>query len=236
MVVGAGFGGIAAAIELRSHGITDVTILDSAPGSAAPGATTPTRARRATSRATCTRSRSRSAATGRGCARRSPEILEYLQGVAAEYGVGELFVPSAPGRPSGCDEATLTWTVEAEDGRTLGGRRRRAGHGPAAQPGDPARSPGADDFAGPTMHSARWDHEVDLRGKRVAVVGTGASAVQFVPEIAPEVGKMTVFQRTATGSSRARTGPTRGVPHGVPARPGRDARAGGSSSRATASP
>jgi len=55
---------------------------------------------------------------------------------------------------------------------------------------------GRDSFAGPAFHSARWDHTVDLRGKRVAVIGTGASAVQFIPEIAPEVGELLVFQRT----------------------------------------
>ena len=55
---------------------------------------------------------------------------------------------------------------------------------------------GRDSFAGPSFHSARWDHSIDLRGKRVAVVGTGASAVQFIPEIAPRVGELLVFQRT----------------------------------------
>src|SRR5918994_1220428 len=56
--------------------------------------------------------------------------------------------------------------------------------------------PGLDSFAGPAFHSARWRHDVDLRGKRVAVIGTGASAVQIIPEIAPEVAELVVFQRT----------------------------------------
>jgi 4-hydroxyacetophenone monooxygenase len=56
--------------------------------------------------------------------------------------------------------------------------------------------PGRDSFAGHSFHSARWDHDLDLRGKRVAVIGTGASAVQFVPEIAPAVEALSVFQRT----------------------------------------
>jgi 4-hydroxyacetophenone monooxygenase len=55
---------------------------------------------------------------------------------------------------------------------------------------------GRESFAGPSFHSARWDHTIDLRGKRVAVIGTGASAVQFIPEIAPNVGELLVFQRT----------------------------------------
>src|SRR5439155_13663394 len=55
---------------------------------------------------------------------------------------------------------------------------------------------GRDSFAGPSFHSARWDHSIDLRDKRVAVIVTGASAVQFIPEIAPRVGELLVFQRT----------------------------------------
>ncbi len=55
---------------------------------------------------------------------------------------------------------------------------------------------GRESFAGPTFHSAAWNHDLDLRGKRVAVIGTGASAVQFIPEIAPAVGELFVFQRT----------------------------------------
>jgi 4-hydroxyacetophenone monooxygenase len=56
--------------------------------------------------------------------------------------------------------------------------------------------PGQDAFAGPSFHSARWDHEVDLAGKRVAVIGTGASAAQFIPHVADEAGELLVFQRT----------------------------------------
>jgi 4-hydroxyacetophenone monooxygenase len=58
--------------------------------------------------------------------------------------------------------------------------------------------PGVETFAGSSFHSAQWDHSVDLKGKRVAVIGTGASAAQFIPAIAPDVADLTVFQRTAT--------------------------------------
>ena len=57
--------------------------------------------------------------------------------------------------------------------------------------------PGLGTFEGPAFHSAEWDHSVDLRGKRIAVLGTGASAIQFVPGIQPDAGHMTVFQRSA---------------------------------------
>ena len=59
------------------------------------------------------------------------------------------------------------------------------------------RIPGAERFRGPIFHTARWDHEVDLEGKRVAVVGTGASTIQVVPAIAPQVGQLDVYQRSA---------------------------------------
>lgn len=57
--------------------------------------------------------------------------------------------------------------------------------------------PGIDSFSGPAFHTARWDHDVDLTGKRVAVIGTGASAYQVIPEIADRVGSLTIFQRSA---------------------------------------
>ena len=74
--------------------------------------------------------------------------------------------------------------------------------------------PGLETFEGKSFHSAHWDHEHDLEGERVAVIGTGASAIQFVPEIQPKVGKLHVFQRTAA------------VGHPAP-QPAADARASG---------
>ena len=71
-----------------------------------------------------------------------------------------------------------------------------SGQGGLSEPAVPS-IPGIDSFEGTTFHSARWNHEHDLTGERVAVIGTGASAIQFVPEIQPHVGRMHVFQRTA---------------------------------------
>jgi cation diffusion facilitator CzcD-associated flavoprotein CzcO len=195
VVVGAGFGGIAAAVELRDHGITDVVILDSAPEiggtwyyNSYPGAACDVPSH------LYSFSFAQRSDWSRLCSPQS-EILEYLQGVAHEYGVDELFVPNVRVRACRLDEDTMTWTVESEDGRTWEADAVLLATGQLNTPAIPS-VPGADSFAGPTMHSARWDHDVDLRGKRVAVVGTGASAVQFVPAIAPEVGHMTVFQRS----------------------------------------
>ena len=243
VVVGAGFGGIAAAIELREprhHRRRDPRAARRR--SAAPGSTTATRARPATSRATCTRSRSPSAATGRGCARRSAEILEYLQGVAQRVRRRR----GASSRPCWCprsalDEATMTWTVESA-GRAHAGEADAVvlAHRPAATPRR-SRAIARRRRPSPARRCTRprWDHDVDLRGKRVAVVGTGASAVQFVPAIAPEVGHDDgVPAHAATGSSRARTGRYPPVAAGrLPPRARRCMRCrAGSSSRATSSP
>ena len=99
------------------------------------------------------------------------------------------------------DDATATWTVLRPRPR----RRRRPScrRGPSsARSGSSTgrtsrRSTGSSDFAGPAFHSAEWDHSVDLRGKRVAMIGAGASGFQIAPTIADDVDHLTVFQRTA---------------------------------------
>lgn len=93
------------------------------------------------------------------------------------------------------DAGAAVWRVRLSDGATLTARAVVSAVGQLNRPKYPDL-PGVGSFAGPAFHSARWDHAVDLRGKRVAVIGTGASAFQFVPEIAAEVGHLTVFQRS----------------------------------------
>ena len=87
-----------------------------------------------------------------------------------------------------------------------------SGTGPLVEPKIP-EFPGLERFQGPAFHSARWDHDADLKGKRVASVGTGASAIQYVPAIAPDVEQLYVIQRT----------PPWVMPHSAPA--GHDRRA-----------
>jgi cation diffusion facilitator CzcD-associated flavoprotein CzcO len=94
------------------------------------------------------------------------------------------------------DEPSGTWTVRVAGGEALRARAVVLGNGALHVPALPD-IPGRDSFEGRLFHSAQWDHAYDLAGKRVAVIGTGASAIQFVPEIAPEVEKLQVFQRTA---------------------------------------
>ncbi|MBE1576785.1 flavin-containing monooxygenase [Amycolatopsis roodepoortensis] len=93
------------------------------------------------------------------------------------------------------DDETHLWRLETADGWSMTARFVVGATGVLTQPKPPDIA-GIDGFRGTVMHTARWDHSVDLRGKRVAVVGTGASAVQVIPSIAPEAGHLTVFQRT----------------------------------------
>jgi cation diffusion facilitator CzcD-associated flavoprotein CzcO len=92
------------------------------------------------------------------------------------------------------DESTQRWEVRTTAG-TFDAQFVISGMGPLSNP-IPPEIPGLETFTGHCFHSARWDHDHDLTGKRVAVIGTGSSAAQFVPEIQPKVGKLLVFQRT----------------------------------------
>ena len=93
------------------------------------------------------------------------------------------------------DEDAHLWRLTTGDGDELSARFVVSATGVLTQPKPPDIA-GLSDYSGVVMHTARWDHDRDLRGRRVAVIGTGASAVQVVPTIAPRVERLTVFQRT----------------------------------------
>jgi cation diffusion facilitator CzcD-associated flavoprotein CzcO len=93
------------------------------------------------------------------------------------------------------DEATGRWSLTTQRGETATARVVVAAVGGLVDPAYPD-IPGLDDFAGTTFHTARWKHDHDLANERVGVIGTGASAIQVVPSIAPTVGRLVVFQRT----------------------------------------
>ncbi|WP_320671580.1 flavin-containing monooxygenase [Patulibacter defluvii] len=122
------------------------------------------------------------------------EIWEYQRDVAARFGVNPYVRTNAAVQEARWDEDAQRWIVTTERG-TVSAQVLISGTGPLCEPLIP-NLPGLDTFEGEQFHSARWNHDYDLRGKRVAVVGTGASAIQFVPRIQPQVGQMTVFQRT----------------------------------------
>ncbi|MGL6223052.1 MAG: flavin-containing monooxygenase, partial [Steroidobacteraceae bacterium] len=94
------------------------------------------------------------------------------------------------------DDANATWTLTCTDGSSIVADFVVAGVGQLNRPATP-QLPGQAEFTGPQFHSAQWNHGVDLAGKRIAVIGNAASAVQFVPQIAPLAAQLTVFQRSA---------------------------------------
>jgi cation diffusion facilitator CzcD-associated flavoprotein CzcO len=122
-----------------------------------------------------------------------PEIWDYLRGVAA--GLGDHLRLGHDVRGAAWDADTVRWVLDTSHGDYTADVLVAAG-GPLTEPSVP-KLPGLETFAGEVFHSARWNHDYDLTGKRVAVVGTGASAIQFVPRIAPTVARLHVFQRTA---------------------------------------
>jgi cation diffusion facilitator CzcD-associated flavoprotein CzcO len=125
---------------------------------------------------------------------RQPEILDYLRTVARDEGLEPHF---RFGREMRSARWTgECWRVEAADGEVAEARFLVLGTGGLSHSKLPD-IPGQNDFAGATWHSAEWNHDFPFAGKRVAVIGTGASAIQFVPEIAPKVAHLSVFQRTA---------------------------------------
>jgi cation diffusion facilitator CzcD-associated flavoprotein CzcO len=127
-----------------------------------------------------------------------PEIQEYLRTVATDGRVIGKIRFGAEVTEARWDPATLTWrlTIAGDPPSTYEADALVLGCGQLTRPSWP-RIPGADSFAGRTFHSARWDHDHDLAGERVAVVGTGASAIQFIPEIAERAGRLDVYQRSA---------------------------------------
>jgi cation diffusion facilitator CzcD-associated flavoprotein CzcO len=198
IIVGAGFGGIAAAIELGKHGFDDVMLLEAAPElggtwhyNSYPGAACDVPSH----------FYSFSFAQRRDWTRLcSPqqEILDYLRGVAKDFDVESKVVTSTQVTNCRWDETTCRWTVSGlgpEGPVSYAGDAIVLATGQLNQPMMPHVA-GLETFAGRSFHSARWDHDYDLAGKRVAVIGTGASAVQFVPAIAAQVGQMTIFQRS----------------------------------------
>ena len=124
-----------------------------------------------------------------------PEIEAYLQRVARERGVLPHVHFGTELRAARWDDATATWTVETSRG-TVVADVLVLGTGGLSEPSVPAL-PGLERFSGTTFHSATWDHDHDLTGERVAVIGTGASAIQFVPHVQQRAARMTLFQRTA---------------------------------------
>ena len=127
-------------------------------------------------------------------------LLDYFRQVAEECRIRSLVHFGTQVTSLELDEATMTWTVHVVDAD--GNERTEHAHAVVSAVGQLNRPnlpdiPGLERFQGPAFHSARWDHDVPLDAKRVAVIGTGASAAQFIPIVAEQAAHLTIFQRTA---------------------------------------
>jgi len=123
------------------------------------------------------------------------EIHEYLRHCVRKYDLARHIRFGSAVTGAEFDASSGTWTVRVEGREPMKARAVVLGNGALHKPSLPD-IPGREDFEGRLFHSAQWDHGYDLAGKTVAVIGTGASAIQFVPEIAPKVEQLHVFQRT----------------------------------------
>jgi cation diffusion facilitator CzcD-associated flavoprotein CzcO len=193
-VVGSGFGGLGAAVRLRREGVTDFVVLE-----------------RASSVGGTWRDNSYP-----GCACDVPShlysfsfapnpewprtfsgqehIRAYLEYVTDVFRLRPHIRFDSEVKRMSWNGERLCWDIETSSG-SLSADVVVSATGPLSDPKVPD-IPGLDSFPGKVFHSARWDHDYDLRGKRVAMVGTGASAIQIVPSIQPDVSRLTLFQRT----------------------------------------
>ncbi|GGO85434.1 flavin-containing monooxygenase [Wenjunlia tyrosinilytica] len=195
VIVGSGFAGLGMAIELKRGGREDFVILEKADevGGTWRENTYPGCACDVQSHVY-----SFSFEPNPGWSRMFPlqhELLAYLRRCADKYGVRPHIRFGTEFSGAEYDDARRLWQVRTGDGSVLTCRALVLGMGPLHKPNIPD-IPGLSDFEGPLFHSAEWDHGVELDGKRVGVIGTGASAIQFVPRIAPRAARLSLFQRT----------------------------------------
>jgi cation diffusion facilitator CzcD-associated flavoprotein CzcO len=127
---------------------------------------------------------------------RQPEILEYLEGCANKYELGPHLAFNSTVRKLAWSDDDSRWDIELESGETVGANMVVSAIGMFNDLVYP-NIEGLDTFGGTSFHSARWNWDHDIRGKTVGVIGSAASAVQFIPEIVKEAGQVHLFQRTA---------------------------------------
>jgi cation diffusion facilitator CzcD-associated flavoprotein CzcO len=195
VIIGAGFGGIGMAIALKQAGIDDFVVLDQADelggiwrDNSYPGLT-------------CDIPSILYSFSFRPWrwSRRYPardEILAYLHALVDDYALAAHLRFGCGVSAAEFDRARGYWNIGLDDGGTLQATAIVCAVGQLGRPALPDIA-GLDTFGGPWWHSGQWNHEIDLAGRRVAVVGTGASAIQFVPEIAKIASHVDVYQRSA---------------------------------------
>lgn len=196
VIVGSGFSGLAAAVETKQRGISNWLMLEKSDDvggvwreNTYPGAA-------------CDvpwHLYSFSFFRKSGFSRRYPhqdEILGYQQDCARHFDLYENAIFGVEVVSATWQHNESHWLITAKDGRTWRSRAVVMGVGQLSRPGWP-NIPGRDSFKGDSFHSAVWDHSIPLKGRKVGVIGTGASAIQFIPHVAEDASELTVFQRSA---------------------------------------
>ncbi|MQY24873.1 flavin-containing monooxygenase [Nocardia aurantia] len=196
LIIGAGFAGLGMALELRRAGIDSFTIVERAadlggvwrentyPG-AACDVPSPLYSWSFAPRTDWPRRFSQ-----------QRDIHDYIRSVATEYDLVSRIRFGTEVTDAEFDEPHSVWKIRTATGKTLTADILIPAVGQLSRPALP-NIPGVGTFSGPAFHSAEWNHEVDLTGKRVACIGTGASAIQYIPQIQPLAGHLTLFQRSA---------------------------------------
>ena len=193
-IVGAGFGGIGLAIRLKQAGIDDFVVLERNDD---VGGTWYSNSYPGCQCDVPSNLYSFSFAPKHDWTHSYPEqpqILEYIRDCVRRFGVGDRIRTSCEMKSAAWDPDERRWLVETPRGR-LSARVLVAAPGVLSEPSIPL-VPGLAEFEGTLFHSARWNHDHDLTGERVALLGTGATAIQIAPRIQPQVAQLTVFQRT----------------------------------------
>ncbi len=195
LIVGAGFSGIGAGINLDKAGLSDYLIVEAGDGPGGtwywntyPGIAVDIPSFSYQFSFEQSPRWTRTYAPGH-------ELRAYAEHCVDRYGLRPKIRFNTKVLGAVFDDDQSLWRIELDSGEVVTARFLINACGVLITPKLPDID-GVDSFAGVTMHTARWDHEQDLTGKRVAVIGTGASAVQVIPEIAPIVKQLTVFQRT----------------------------------------
>ncbi len=195
LIAGAGFSGLGIAIKLKEAGLRDFLILERANevggtwrDNTYPGCACDVQSHLYSYSFETKADWSRKYAGWK-------EIGQYLRNCAEKYDLYSHIKFGVEWKGAQYDKKAGLWRVQVSGGKLISARALVMAVGPLSNPAIPDIA-GLDEFRGQRFHSATWEHDYDLSGKKVAVIGTGASAIQFVPEIAKTVSKLSLFQRT----------------------------------------
>lgn len=196
VIIGTGFGGLCMAMQLSKAGIQDFTLLEKANGvggtwrdNTYPGAACDVQSHLYSYSFEPKHDWSRKFG-------RQKEIQQYMEDCVDKYQFRDHIQFNKEVASARYDEQRAVWVITTTDGNTITANILVSATGQLNQPAYP-NIPGVEKFKGTAFHSARWDHSANLTGKKVAVIGTGASAIQFVPEIVSKVKQLKLFQRSA---------------------------------------